>query len=353
MSGIKILIVTHKPVKLLKGDIFCTVHAGRAIATKRTKDGKINKNDYKWLLENTVGDDTGENISAKNRYYSECSVLYWAWKNYEKIDNPDHIGLMHYRRHFIFNEEYYQNKKKTKWEKALGYIKEPFITDKYTEKIGLKESVIKNIYKNYDLIVSKDSNLNLIHGRNLREDYKNTIPGVKVKDFDLMIEIIKEKYPEYTEVIKKNINGYKKSMYQMFVMKRELFFEYCNFLFDILFELEKRINFEKYTINGKRSLGYLAELILTIYVWKKEEENKKILKLGVTMVEYPYQKEEINNILKRGCPKASEYFKYKILSFLAKGELKISRKEIAHNIRRKRESFKKLKKYIKEGIING
>lgn len=41
-------------------------------------------------------DDTGDNISAKNGWYSELTGLYWLGKNV----NADYKGLVHCRRHF-------------------------------------------------------------------------------------------------------------------------------------------------------------------------------------------------------------------------------------------------------------
>ena len=39
-------------------------------------------------------DDNGDNISVRNRRYSEMTVFYWMWKN---ID-ADYLGICHYRR---------------------------------------------------------------------------------------------------------------------------------------------------------------------------------------------------------------------------------------------------------------
>ncbi len=347
-KNIKILLVSHKPFKIPESEYFLPVHAGRKIALQTSKDGKIDPNDFKWMLDNTIGDDSGENISEKNRYYSECSALYWAWKNYDRIGNPDYIGLMHYRRHFIFNDEYYENNIQDNWHKALAYKNEDFIDEKYLENIGLNDENINEAINNFEIIVSKQSHLKLIHGHNLRQNYEATISGAKVKDFDLMIEIIKEKFPQYYPLINEKINGDEKYLYQMFIMKKDYFFEYCDFLFNVLFEVENRINFDSYTVNGKRTLGYLAELLLTFYIWKKEQENISILKLGVTEVEFPYTKDQIHKFISKQSPSHFEYLRIKVKSFFAKGEEKRQLKEKYQSIRRQIKFNKKLKNYIKE-----
>ena len=100
----KILVTYHQPAPLLEGDMFVPINGGRANLKTKLANNNISEEDYTWLLDNTVGDDTGENISKENGRYNEMTVLYWAWKNYEKLGNPDYIGLMHYRRHFIFKD---------------------------------------------------------------------------------------------------------------------------------------------------------------------------------------------------------------------------------------------------------
>ena len=100
-TKIKLLVCYHKPSELLKDEIFTPIHVGRALAKKRM-DTKSES--YQWMMKNLIGDDTGENISEKNGSYNEMTALYWAWKNYKELGDPDYIGLMHYRRHFILQE---------------------------------------------------------------------------------------------------------------------------------------------------------------------------------------------------------------------------------------------------------
>lgn len=345
---IKILIASHKPFKIPEGKVFVPIHAGRDVAQESSKDGVIKSSDYQWMLENTIGDNSGDNISAKNRLFSECTVLYWAWKNYIKLGTPKYIGLMHYRRHFVFRDDYYKNSKQTKLESALSYITEPFIDEKYISNIGLSDDEITKASHEFDLVVSKESNLKLINnGRNVREDYIHTIAGTKAKDFDLMMNIVKELSPEYFDVLTECANSPHKFLYQMFIMKRELFFEYCDFLFPILFELENRIDFTDYSQNGKRSVGYLAEILLTVFVRKKQrEENLRILRLGCTLVEYPYEKSYLRRQLEKGSPRIFDFIRYKAISFFLKGTKKQINKEKYQGIRNSIKAYSRLKNLL-------
>ena len=54
---------------------------------------------------NWLRDNTGENISEKNKYYGEYTFHYWFWKNLLKsIEEKDWIGFCAYRR-FWTNDE--------------------------------------------------------------------------------------------------------------------------------------------------------------------------------------------------------------------------------------------------------
>ncbi len=85
----------YKPVKVIISDnLYFPVWAG-----------KNNKPEINGL----TGDDTGDNISEKNKYYSELTGIYWVWKNTQS----DIVGTCHYRRYFTNVHEplYYRLKR--------------------------------------------------------------------------------------------------------------------------------------------------------------------------------------------------------------------------------------------------
>ena len=104
--SLKILVSYHKPARLIKDDICVPIHCGRNNKIGNPlKDGLVSPGDFQWLQENCIGDDTGDNISEFNFKYCELTAHYWAWKNYEKLGNPDYIGFMHYRHIFAFPDK--------------------------------------------------------------------------------------------------------------------------------------------------------------------------------------------------------------------------------------------------------
>ena len=81
-----------------------------------------------------------------------------------------------------------------------------------------------------------------------------------------------EKYPEYLkefDMLKKRTSAH---MFNMFVMKKEIFNSYCGWMFDILFELENRIDFSSYSQFDQRLMGRLSELMLDVWIRKNNME---------------------------------------------------------------------------------
>ncbi len=219
MKNVKLLICYHKPATLFKDEIFTPIHVGRANARKKATPGDKN---YQWLLDNMIGDDTGENISDRNGCYNEMTSLYWAWKNYDKLGNPDYIGLMHYRRHFVFRED-----------EKIVYNIENFDEESYLREINYSPEKVYNMLEGCDFITHIGKVINV---------YNHYIENHRQEDLDLAVDIMLEKYPEYKEITKEYFAGDYSNFCNMFIMNKKLFFQYCEWIFDILEEFEKRVD---------------------------------------------------------------------------------------------------------------
>ena len=309
---LKILVAYHKKTTLFKNDIFIPIHLGRTLKEKETKDGKILREEYNWLIENMIGDDTGDNISDKNIEYCELTGIYWAWKNYDKLGNPDYIGFMHYRRLLVFNEYEYDKYEQTKINKAYRDIFDDFNNDNLLDKYGLNLETINKYIRKYDLILPMKSELKLVNVNNAREDYGTIIPGTDVKDYDEMVKCICENYPEYKDYILEQRETTRRYFYNIFVMRKDIFFDYCAFLFSALDKLDKVIDTSNYSINGKRTLAYLGEALFDLYMRKlTDEANIKYKELGVLKIFEninEYKEDKIKENIFLGIKRSNKYF---------------------------------------------
>ena len=62
----------------------------------------------------------------------------------------------------------------------------------------------------------------------------------------------------------------------MFIMRKELLDEYCAWLFDILFEVEKRLDISSYSEYDRRVFGFLGERLLDVWVETNKLQYKEV-----------------------------------------------------------------------------
>lgn len=230
---IKILVATHKKYDMPSESIYLPIHVGR--------EGKQELG-YQ-------GDNQGDNISLKNSNYCELTGLYWAWKNL----NCEVIGLSHYRRYFT-------NKNKL----------QIFMNKENKMDLILNEDEITDILNKVDIIVPKKRNYYI---ETIYSHYKN---AHHIKDLDETRNIIEELCPEYLESFDIVMNGKILHLYNMFVMKKELFDEYCEWMFSILFELEKRVDISEYDAYQSRIFGFISERLFNVWILQKKLLFKEI-----------------------------------------------------------------------------
>ena len=221
-------------------------------------------------IEGILRDNQGENISSKNKMYCELTAQYWAWKNLD----ADYYGFFHYRRYLSFADKKHPV---DQWQNVIEESPDSNCLKKY----NLEDDYIQKLVMEYDLVLSEEKNVAKMPDKNpsVYEQYKNG-RSLNIKDIDLVHDIIKKKYPNYLDTFEKVMKGEKTCLCNMYIMKKELFHEYMAWLFDILFEFEKRSDMSEYTVEGYRTPGHLAERLLTVFCWYTEKKkNLKVKKL--------------------------------------------------------------------------
>lgn len=255
----KILISYHQPAPLLNDDIFIPIQTGRSEYIKDYQENKIPEQEYKWMMDNTTGDDTGENISQLGSKLCEFTTIYWAWKNYNKLGNPDYIGFMHYRRHFIFKDikEFPNNYKNVT-------VSFEHIDNTYFSKIGYSKQLLKNILQKNNLIT-----INTVDdGMTIYEHHKKYH---NVEEIDYCLNLIENEYPEIYPYAMEYINQNNGYYCNMFIMKREDFFKYCKFLFNIAFKFINHTDYRYYSAIDART--FVLEKITGIFLYYLSKQN--------------------------------------------------------------------------------
>lgn len=223
-----IYIITHKVFAPYFDDKehYCILHVGE------------NNNSAK----NYMRDDSGnDNISEKNSNFCELTGLYWIWKNGTEKGN-DITGLVHYRRYFT-----------TKCNDILYTyfgIKPEILPFNKIQKALLKSDVIlpvpEKIY------------------RTVRQSY---VDVHNKEDLILTRHSISEVSPEYLDSYDKVMDSHKYYYANMMICNKKILDAYSEWLFPILFNLEGKIDVNKYTdAYQRRVYGFLSERLLQVWV---------------------------------------------------------------------------------------
>ena len=232
-KDIKIVVATHKEYKMPKDEMYLPLEVGAACRDIHTGFQR---------------DDTGENISKKNPGFCELTGLYWAWKN---LDN-DYIGLVHYRRYF-----------------AASWFAKVF---RRKDKRILSLEQASNILTGVDIVLPRQRNY-------LIEDlYSHYAHTMYEEPLMMLGEVLQKKYPKYFQEYEALHKRKKAHMFNMLIMKKGVFDNYCDWLFDVLMNVEKKA-FEKklnYDTFHSRFYGRLSELMLDIYIRTNDLTYKEI-----------------------------------------------------------------------------
>lgn len=187
-------------------------------------------------------DNTGENISDRNPGFSELTALYWLWKNHD----ADVYGLCHYRRYFALRH---------------GGAKQARI---------LTGAEAEALMANTDVIVPTPR----IYA--IETNYTHYAHAHRAADLDLTREVIADLHPEslaaYDRVMKRRWGR----RFNMFLMRKPQFLSYCEWLFDILFELERRMEAAGILERDSRVFGYVAERLMDVWLEQTQPRFRQV-----------------------------------------------------------------------------
>ncbi len=209
----QIYIAAHKAFTAPKDPVYLPIFLGKA--ADKGYDG--------------AADNTGDNISGKNPCYCELTGLYWAWKN---APRSDFVGLVHYRR---------------------------YLSEAGSKQILSGDSA-KQLMSEYDIVLPKKRNYYI---ETCYSQYKH---AHNIADLDRARQIVCEMYPVYADSFDRVMAQRSIYIHNMFIMKQRLFEDYCQWLFPVLFELEKSIDISNYNTYNKRVFGFIAERLFNVWL---------------------------------------------------------------------------------------
>jgi hypothetical protein len=197
---------------------------------------------------NTLSDDTLTNISNKNNW-AEFTVIYWVWKN---IHNLDYVGINTYRKPFQIKIEDYAD-----------------------------------ILTNNDLICFQNASDESFAKGNIKSQLLSCFDDVT--NCDIFEETFRCFHPEeYDDFIQW---FHEENIFipcNSFVMKYDDFNRYCEWMFPMLFELDKTLTFQ-----DERIIGHYGERLTAYYLLRKFKKKFQIEKNEYEKIRINGEKDEL------------------------------------------------------------
>ena len=219
-----IYVVTHKEYDFPASIVYKPLVVGKAINNLILAEES-----------GVIYDDINDNISHMNKEYCELTGLYWLWKNCDE----KYIGLCHYRRYFSSGEN---DSCSVKGKKVMS------------------ETELNELLNHYDIIVPTA----ISFGK--RTVFSQFMKVHYIQDILLLKDCINIIHPEYVPSFEKVMNQSILYPFNMLITKKDVFDDYCDWLFSILFFYEKKCDISNYNNYQRRLYGFLAERLFTIWI---------------------------------------------------------------------------------------
>ena len=153
------------------------------------------------------------------------------------------------------------------------------------------EAQILSLLQQYDVITTKELQLNFSY-------YDGFASHHKILYLDETARVIQEIYPDYAADFQQLVQQKHTYFGNMLIAKKEVYDAYMEWLFSILFEVERRVKVEEEDSYHRRIFGFISEFLQ--YVWIRHNR----LRVYACMVGMLGEKAEIAEVRCR----LAEYF---------------------------------------------
>lgn len=217
-----IFVVSHKNVRMPSENIYVPMQVGYS---------PYNFSGY-------VRDNTGNNISEKNKNYCELTAQYWIWKNCKDLIK----GLVHYRRLFSNGSYHFLDS----------------INKRYNDV--LSESTLEKILSEHDIILPKK------HNYYIETAYEHYAHNHHTEGLRITYSVLKYINIDYAKKFNDILQRRSSHLFNMFIAHSEIFDNYSSWLFEILNKVEELLDISEYSVNEARVFGYISELLIDVFV---------------------------------------------------------------------------------------
>lgn len=281
MSNVRIyILVSEGQEALFTSDLCVPLYVGRG---DEHRDGSF------------LSDNEGDNIAHYYEKWGILTGLYWVWKN----STHQTIGVASRRRLLSLAGG---------WERDGSVTGcDPTLLRRHRWSLGNAASLLSIVdvvhpyrYSVEEITVSQE----------IISPYQfYQTEGGTAHTLNLILDIIKEQFPDiYLDAVE-FVYGERMIPWNHVIMRRDIFDEYCYFIFSILFELDKKKNVESKNMFQRDIWSLIAEILGNIYLkyLKKKDPSLAFLEAPLIYIEdacEPFNRKEVVSRVKNREKKA-------------------------------------------------
>ena len=228
MKQLVIAVASHKPYRMPDDVAYLPLRVGAALRPEGVPG-----------MEEFARDDEGDSISERNPWYSELTGLWWVWKNVD----AEYKGLVHYRRHFASPDS---TRKRSR--------------DRFG-RIATGEDVISALRMSEAPVLLPRRRNYIIES--VGDHYQSTMPS---EQMDVAREVLADLEPVYLPAFNRVLAGKTVHLFNMMVMRADVFDGYCSWLFPVLDEVCRRLDPASYDAFNARYPGRVSERMLDAWL---------------------------------------------------------------------------------------